>query len=174
MRLSYTSLIFFAVLASATSAEEETHRKLEARRAVSVVCANKRTYSPSEVNSAVQRGCRYWLDGETVPKEWKAKSSQFPHLFQNQEGLPLKAAAEWWEFPILESIHGVYRGTWNDGSFTTLPPVFLRQHTARVAKFLLVIPLCHSPSSKQRSKNGSVNNDEYRRSWSRSRHFHHR
>lgn len=67
------------------------------------------TYSSSQIDSATSEGCSLHAAGETVG------SNDYPHTFNNREGLPLESDGPYQEFPILTS--GVYTGGESVGSW---------------------------------------------------------
>lgn len=94
------SFQFIASLALAAVATA-TPVALVKRQSGSWSCGGN-TFSSSQINSAVQEGCALHFSGDTVG------SNDYPHTFNNREGLPLDGSGPYQEFPILTS--GVYDG----------------------------------------------------------------
>lgn len=110
---------FFSITLLSLSAATLTHAnplqdsyQLQPRAAKDVVCDGVRTYTPQEVNRALQQACRYQNQGVTVPK--KKKKGAYPHDFENREKVRLAVEGPWMEFPIMED-GSAYDGEYNEG-----------------------------------------------------------
>lgn len=67
----------------------------------SVTCGDN-TYTSEDLEGATSEGCTLHHAGETVG------NNDYPHTFNNREGLPLEGDGPYQEFPILTD--GIYDG----------------------------------------------------------------
>ena len=67
----------------------------------SVTCGSN-SYSSADLEEATSEGCAFHWDGETIG------NNDYPHTFNNREGLPLEGNGPYQEFPILTG--GAYDG----------------------------------------------------------------
>lgn len=65
-------------------------------------CGNT-CYYQSDINAAVQQGCGYYSQDETVG------SGKYPHAYNDYEGINFPSSGPYYEFPILSS-YKVYTG----------------------------------------------------------------
>lgn len=70
-------------------------------KSTSVTCGSN-TYSSSDLDGASSAGCTLHFAGDTVG------DNEYPHTFNNREGLPLEGDGPYQEFPILTD--GIYDG----------------------------------------------------------------
>lgn len=96
-------MVSFKFLASAALAAVAVANPvaLDKRQSGSWTCGGN-TFSSSQIASATDEGCSLHFSGDTVG------SNDYPHTFNNREGLPLDGSGPYQEFPILTS--GVYTG----------------------------------------------------------------
>lgn len=74
---------------------------VDKRQSGSASCGGN-TYSASQLRSAMNEGCSLHQDGETIG------NNNYPHTFNNREGLPFETSGPFQEFPIVSG--GVYTG----------------------------------------------------------------
>lgn len=74
---------------------------VDKRQSGSTTCGSN-TYSASQLRSAMNEGCNLHQAGEAIG------NNNYPHTFNNREGLPFETSGPYQEFPILTG--GVYTG----------------------------------------------------------------
>ncbi|TLD04051.1 hypothetical protein PgNI_11148 [Pyricularia grisea] len=89
--LKSTLILALAALSAATSSDSAV---ISPRQASAVTCGSNR-YSSTQVQAAVDEGCRLNAAGSTVG------SNDYPHRFNNRENLPFSISGPYQEFPIL-------------------------------------------------------------------------
>lgn len=92
------SALLFATLAVATPVNRIIPRQANG---TSITCGST-TYDEAAINEATEKGCELHEAGETLG------NNNYPHKFNNREGLPLETDGPYQEFPILPS--GEYDG----------------------------------------------------------------
>lgn len=75
-----------------------------------VTCGSNK-YSVDDLESAAAEGCDLYSKGDQIG------DNNYPHKFNNREGLPLETDGPYQEFPILPS--GIYDG----GKLIGIPPL---------------------------------------------------
>ena len=96
-------MVSFKFLASATlvAVVAASPFSFVKRQSSSVRCGSN-TYSAADLAEATSKGCAFHWDGEQIG------NNDYPHRFNNREGLPLSGNGPYQEFPILTS--GAYTG----------------------------------------------------------------
>ncbi|SPO04350.1 related to Guanyl-specific ribonuclease F1 [Cephalotrichum gorgonifer] len=95
--------IVFASLAALAAANPIGLEKRQGTGGITSVTCGSNRYTVSQLNAATSRGCQLYASGQTVG------SNNYPHTFNNREGLPLETSGPYQEFPILKS-GSVYNG----------------------------------------------------------------
>jgi hypothetical protein len=97
------SIIVVALYAAITAASPLLFEKRQGTTSLASATCGTATYTKAEVDAAVTEGCRLYAAGQQIG------SSQYPHRFNNREGLVFTTSGPYQEFPIITS--GVYSGS---------------------------------------------------------------
>jgi hypothetical protein len=100
------SLLSTLVLAlyAAAAAANVTLEPRQGTAALSNVTCGRASYTKQQVDAAVAGGCRLHAEGDQLG------SGNYPHRFNNREGLVFAVSGPYQEFPILAS-GAVYSGS---------------------------------------------------------------